>query len=378
MNGAASGDVIIVGGGVIGLSVAWRALAAGMRVTVCDPAPGTGASWAAAGMLAPVTEAHTDETALTELGLASVGRWPEFAAELTADSGVDPGLRQEGTLQVAFDDDDRRNLEELLDVHRPLGLDSQWCSARRCRDLEPLLSPRVRGGIEVQGDWQVDSRAVVAGLLEAFGRRAGRLRTMAVRRLCHGRGGVTGVELEDGTVLNAAVVVVAAGARSAGLDGLPVDCRPPVRPVKGEILRLQADPAHPILSRTVRASVQGRSVYLVPRRHGELVVGATMEEAGFDTTVRAGAVHDLLRAAIDLLPAAGELPLVEALARSRPATPDNAPVLGGTPESGIVLATGHHRNGMLLAPVTADALLAVLEGGPLPAVAAPFTLERFT
>lgn len=378
MSDATSADVVVVGGGVIGLSVAWRAAAAGMKVTVCDPTPGAGASWAAAGMLAPVTEARPDEAALAEFGLASIRRWSEFASELSEESGVDPGLRREGTLQVAFDADDRRALEELLAVHRSLGLDSEWATTSRCRQLEPLLTPRVRGGIEVRGDWQVDSRAVVTGLVRAVRRRGGELREMAVRRLCHGPGGVTGVELDDGATLSATVVVVAAGAYSAVLDGLPPEACPPVRPVKGEILRLRADPAHPVLTRTVRGGVRGHPVYLVPRSHGEVVVGATMEEAGFDTTVRAGAVHELLRAAIDLVPAAAELPLVESLARLRPATPDNAPVLGTTPVPGVVMATGHHRNGMLLAPLTADALLAVIEGGPLPAVAAPFSLERFS
>lgn len=374
----ASPDVIVVGGGVIGLGVGWRAAVAGMRVMVCDPTPGSGASWAAAGMLAPVTEARADEAGLVELGLASLDRWPAFAADLAEDSGIDPGLRREGTLQVAFDDDDRRSLEELLAVHQSLGLDSEWCTARRCRELEPLVSPRVRGGIEVRSDWQVDSRAVVTGLQQALSRRGGRLQHASVRRLCLGSTGATGVEMEDGTVLEAPLVVVAAGAHSAELQGLPVEAVPPVRPVKGEIIRLRSDPDRPVLHRTVRAIVQGHFVYLVPRLHGELVVGASMEEAGFDTTVRAGAVHDLLRAAIDLLPAAAELPLAETMARLRPATPDNAPVLGSTSVPGLLLATGHHRNGMLLAPVTADALVAVLGGGELPPPAAPFNLARFS
>jgi glycine oxidase len=381
-------DVVIVGGGVIGLSVAWRAATAGLSVVVCDPSPGRAASWAAAGMLAPVTEASVAEAPLTALGLESARRWPAFAAELAAASGVDVGLRDEGTLAVAFDDDDRRALEELGRVHQALGLTSEWLPPSASRRLEPRLSPRIRGVLRVDGDWQVDNRAVVTALVAAAGQAGARIRAEAVRGLrfeSRPSGGaspdrerrVVGVELDGGAVLEARTVLVAAGPWSPGLAGLPAAARPPVRPVKGEILRLQGDPADPVLNCTVRGSVEGRSVYLVPRRHGEVVVGATVQEAGFETTVRAGAVSELLRAAIDLVPALAELALAESRVGLRPGTPDNGPVLGETPVPGLVLATGHYRNGILLAPVTADAVLSVLAGQGLPEVAAPFTLDRF-
>lgn len=372
-----SGDVVVVGGGVIGLSIAWRAAQAGRDVTVFDPSPGRAASWAAAGMLAPVTEASLAEAPLTTLGLDSAARWPAFAEELSAASRLDVGLRREGTLAVAFDDDDRRALEELARVHHALGLRSDWLTSGACRCLEPRLSPRIRGGLHVPGDWQVDNRAVVGALLAAA-RRAGAVwRPASVRGLRHGEAGAEGVELDDGSFLAAADVVVAAGPWSAGLAGLPPGTRPPVRPVKGEILRLRGDPSDPVLTRTLRASVAGRSVYLVPRRHGEIVVGATVQEAGFDTSVRAGAVYELLQAAIGVLPALGELPMVESRAALRPGSPDNAPILGPAGLPGVILATGHYRNGVLLAPVTADAVVALLTGGALPAVATPFTLDRF-
>lgn len=373
-----SDDVVVIGGGVIGLAVGWRATAAGLSVTVCDPTPGQGASWVAAGMLAPVTEARAAEGPLIAAGLASVARWPSFAAALADDAGTDVALRQEGTIQVAFDGDDQRALADLADVHRKLGLTSEWRSRQECRQLEPLLNPRIRGGLEVAGDWQVDNRAVVTALAAAVAHRGGRIRRALVRRLVVGPGGdATSVELDDGTTLAAGTVVLAAGAHSTEMAALPPEVLPPIRPVKGEILRLAADPARPLVTRTVRASVQGRAVYLVPRRHGELVVGATMQEAGFDTAVRAGAVHDLLRAAIDLVPAVEELPLVEARAGLRPATPDNAPVVGATAVPGLVVATGHYRNGMLLAPITADTVVAVLAGGALPAEASAFRTGRF-
>jgi glycine oxidase len=393
-------DVVVVGGGIIGLSVAWRAALAGLSVTVCDPSPGRAASWAAAGMLAPVTEASVAEAPLTKLGLESARRWPAFAAELSSASGMDVGFRDEGTLAVAFDNDDRRALEELARVHEALGLTSEWLAPSACRRLEPRLSPRIRGALRVDGDWQVDNRAVVGALLAAAGRAGVRFRAKAVRGFRFasswpdverrsrarelpeqvepdGDDRVVGVVLDGGSALDARAVVVAAGPWTPGLAGLPAAARPPVRPVKGEILRLQGDPADPVLHHTVRGSVEGRSVYVVPRRHGEVVVGATVQEAGFDTTVRAGAVEELLRAAIDLVPAVAELALTDSRAASRPGTPDNGPVLGETPVPGLILATGHYRNGVLLAPITADAVVSVLTGGQLPDVAAPFVLGRF-
>ncbi|MCL2393970.1 MAG: glycine oxidase ThiO [Acidimicrobiaceae bacterium] len=371
-------DVVVVGAGVIGLALSWRAAEAGRSVVLCDPHPGEGASWAAAGMLAPVTEASVVEAPLTRLGLESARRWPAFAAALSeAAGGAEVGLREEGTLAVAFDSDDRRQLEQLLRVHHSLGLTSEWLPAADCRRLEPRLSPRIRGALRVAGDWQVDNRAVVRALLTAVSAAGVTQRRVSVRRLIGNGSRVDGVELADGTHLAAATVVLAAGAHSGTIEGLPAPARPPVRPVKGEILRLAGDPADPVLEHTVRASVEGRSVYVVPRRHGEVVVGASSQEAGFDTRVRAGAVEELLRAAVDLVPGLAELELVECRAGLRPGTPDNGPVLGRTPVAGLVLATGHYRNGMLLTPVTVDAIDEVLAGHDLPEVAAPFTLERF-
>ncbi|MBO0729888.1 MAG: glycine oxidase ThiO [Acidimicrobiaceae bacterium] len=363
-----SPDVVIVGAGVIGLSIAWRAAADGCTVTVCDPSPGTGASWAAAGMLAPVTEASVAEAPLTGLGLASIRRWPDFAAGLGAETGIDVGLRCEGTVAVAFDDDDQRALSELQRVHAAMGLDSEWLTRTECRQLEPLLSPRIRGALMVRGDWQVDNRSLLRALEAAATRRGVALQKQAVERIDRGC-----VWLAGGEQLEAGAVVVAAGAASGRLS-MPEAARPPVRPVKGDILRLRGGA---VLNHTVRAGVRGRSVYLVPRRDGELVVGATMEETGFDAPVRAGAVHELLDAAVRVLPGVAELEFAEATARLRPATPDNAPVLGPSPVPGVILATGHHRNGVLLTPVTADAIAAVLRGAEVPPEAAPFTIGRF-
>jgi glycine oxidase len=324
--------VSVVGGGVIGLSIAWRLAARGIDVTVFDPAPGRGASHVAAGMLAPVTEVHYGEEALLELNLRSAALYPAFAAQLEEASGRSVGYHQSGALAVARDGDDLAALDRLARYQQELHLDVERLSAAGCRRLEPGLAPGVRGGLLVGGDHQVDPRALVDALLEACG-----------------RGGVVFVpqgigpdERPDGDV-----VVVAAGAWSAGVCGVDV----PVRPVKGQLLRLRGKAG-------VDRIVRGLDVYVVPRPSGEVIVGATVEERGFDTAVTAGAVEELLEAAIELVPDVRELELVETCAGLRPATPDNRPIIERRGDT--VIATGHYRNGVLLAPVTADLVVALL------------------
>jgi glycine oxidase len=376
-----SADALVVGGGVIGLAVAWRLAQRGGSVTVVDDDPAGGASKAAAGMLAPVTEAHFGEEALTALNLESARRWPSFAAEVEDASGSTVGYRTEGTLAVAFDDDDLRMLTELRAYHERLGLPGERLRGRECRALEPLLSPRIRGGILVESDHQVNTRALTAALLTAAERAGVALVRRRVARLdVDGSGGrAVGVTLESGDELRAPVTVLAAGCWSATLPGLPPEVRPPVRPVKGQILRLAAsDPAAPRMRCTVRGLRRGRSIYAVPRVDGRVVVGATVEEKGWDTTVTAGAVRELLEDATEVLPALAELELVETLARLRPGSPDNGPILGASALPGLVVATGHYRNGILLTPITADVVADAVLGEPLPAVVAPFRAERFT
>ncbi|SFL80642.1 glycine oxidase ThiO [Geodermatophilus ruber] len=372
MTAGAAPDVVIAGGGLIGLSVAWRSAQRGLSVAVVDDAPGDGASRAAAGMLAPVTEAGYREEALLRLGLASVQRWPAFAEEVERAGGLPVGLRTAGTLVVGFDDDDMRELDALHAFQQELGLDAERLTPRATRRREPSLTPRVRGGLLVTGDHSVDGRALHAALLAAArdaGVRLVRDRVAAVR-VDGGR--AAGLELAGGRALEAGAVVLALGAHSAGLPGVPPL---PVRPVKGQILRLAG--AGGLLEGTVRALVRGRHVYLVPYAGDRLVVGATVEDRGFDPTVTAGGVHDLLHDAIDVVPGVSELELAETLARWRPGTPDNAPLLGASSLPGLVLATGHHRNGVLLTPVTAEVVADLLATGTLPELAAPFTADRF-
>ncbi|NSC21210.1 glycine oxidase ThiO [Streptomyces albus subsp. chlorinus] len=373
-------DVLVLGGGVIGLVTAWRAARRGLRVTVVDPEPGGGAATVAAGMLAAVTELHHGEETLLDLNLASAARYPDFVAELEEAAGGDVGYRACGTLAVAFDADDRAHLRELHALQQRCGLASEWLTGRECRRLEPLLAPSVRGGVRADGDHQIDPRRLAAALLRACERAGVGFRRAAAARLLTGRDRAVGAALEDGGQVHAGQTVLALGSRSGTLAGLPDGAVPPVRPVKGQVLRLRMPPAGvagPFLSRTVRAVVRGGPLYLVPRENGELVVGATSEELGWDTTVTAGGVYELLRDAHELVPGVTELPLAETRAGLRPGSPDNAPLLGPTRLPGLHLATGHYRNGVLLTPVTGEAMAQLLATGELPGYARPFTPDRF-
>ncbi|GAB4081258.1 glycine oxidase ThiO [Modestobacter muralis] len=365
-------DVVVAGGGLIGLSVAWRAAQRGLSVTVVDESPGAGASQAAAGMLAPVTEAAYGETDLLRLCLTSLQRYPDFAAEVEAAGGRPVGLRTVGTLVVGFDEDDMRELDALHGYQRELGLAAERLTPRETRRREPSLTPRVRGGLAVDGDHSVDGRALHAGLLAAAEATGVEVLRARVRELQVTDGRATGVVLDGGRELPAGQVVLALGAHSGGLPGVPPL---PVRPVKGQILRLAG--AEGLLEGTVRALVRGRHVYLVPYAGDGLIIGATTEDRGFDATVTAGGVHDLLHDAIEVVPGVTELELVETLARWRPGTADNAPLLGSSGLPGLVLATGHHRNGVLLTPVTGDVVAEHLATGEVPELAAPFTVDRF-
>lgn len=371
-------DVLVIGGGIIGLVTAWRAAQRGLATAVVDPEPGGGAARVAAGMLAAVTELHYGEETLLALNLESARRYPDFAAELAELTGHDLGYRRCGTLAVALDADDRAHLRELHALQQRSGLESVWLSGRECRRLEPMLAPGVRGGLRVDGDHQIDPRRLAAALVTACERAGVVFHRGWAERLDVRRDRATGVTTADGTGLGAGQVVLAAGSMSGRLTGVPQALLPPVRPVKGQVLRLTVPRRFaPFLSRTVRAVVRGSHVYLVPRENGELVVGATSEELGWDTTVTAGGVYELLRDAHELVPGITELPLTETRAGLRPGSPDNAPLLGPSGLDGLLLATGHHRNGVLLTPVTGDVLAHALVTGELPPEARPFTPTRF-
>jgi glycine oxidase len=364
------GEVAVVGAGVIGTSVAWRAAESGHRVTLIDPEPQAAASWVAGGMLAPVTEAWPGEENVLELGVESLLRWPGFADRLRAAAGQDPGLSTKGTVVLGADSADRSVLDTLHGYLAELGRSAELLTGRELRRLEPAIGPRIRSGLSVPGDLAVDNRRLLTALFAACEARGVRV----LRAQAHAIGdGV--VSLADGSSVSAETVVLAAGAWSGRLHPALAHA---VRPVKGEVLRLRARPgSQPPPALTVRGLVEGRPVYLVPREDGELVLGATQYEAGFDTAPVAGGVRDLLADGERLVPAIADYTLTEVGAGLRAGSTDNLPFLGWL-EPGVLAATGHHRNGLLLAPITADAVLAALDGGALPDYARAASVDRLS
>ncbi|GAA1683094.1 glycine oxidase ThiO [Kribbella yunnanensis] len=371
-------DVVVIGGGLIGLATAWQLAVDGLQVTVCDPTPGEQTSIVAAGMLAPVTEVEYGEDDLLALNLAGVDAWPDFAARLEEATGLSAGLHQTGTLSVAYDVDDAAELRRLAEYQRNLGLAVEVLSGREARKREPLLANGVSGGVWVPGDHSVDNRQAVTALLRAVEISGVTVIRQGVEHVITSGTTAIGVQLADGSAVHAGQVIAATGPWSAQLKGVPTELRAPVRPVKGEVLRLRVPEAYrPALNHTVRATARGFSVYLVPRPGGELVVGATSNELGYDTRVLAGGVFALLRDARTVLPVTDELELVETIAGLRPATPDNAPILGPSGLDGLLWATGHYRNGVLLTPITAAILTETVRTGKLPDLGKPFLRSRF-
>jgi glycine oxidase len=368
-------QVAIIGAGVIGLGIAWRLAARGIRVTVFDrAAAGQGASYAAAGMLAACAEAEPGEEALITLGRESQARWPAFAAELRADTGIDVELRTEGTLVVALTADDQARLQHHLVFQQQLGLPIQWITASETRQREPHLAGKLAGALLSPQDHQVENRKLAQALRRAA-ETAGALikEHQPVEAISTQAGRVTGISLRDGTQVTADCVVLAAGPWSRSIKGMPAELLPPVRPIKGQMLALRDDPAAPL----IRHVVWGPGVYLVPRNDGRLLVGATVEEKGYDTSITAGGMLALLEAAWRLVPAVEELPMAETWVGHRPGSRDDAPILGESPMQGLIYATGHHRNGILLAPITAEAITRLIADDVLEESIRPFGIERF-
>ncbi|WP_311212798.1 MULTISPECIES: glycine oxidase ThiO [unclassified Arthrobacter] len=390
-------DVAVIGGGIIGLGIASEARRLGRSVVVIDPAPAAGATFAAAGMLAPVSELHYQEEDLLELMLESSRLWPSFAASLTR-GGEDTGYRTTPTIAVGADAADRRALADLRAVQLASGLGVEPLSLRDARDREPLLSPQISSAFDIPADHQVDPRKLAACLLSGLARHTasdsswvsgagdGFAVASTALRLLWDRGRVSGVELTSGAAVHSTETVVANGLGAAGLEGLPDGLSLPVRPVYGDILRLRV-PEHlrPLLTSTVRGMVRGVPVYIVPRDDGTVVIGATQREDGLSSShnaVSAGGVYQLLRDAQALVPAVAELELLEATARARPGTPDNAPLLGRVAGSsgdvdGLVIATGFFRHGVLLTPAAARIVGGLINGSSDPRWA-PFRPDRFT
>lgn len=371
----AASDVIVVGAGIIGTAVAWRCAQRGLAVTLVDPQPDRGAYRTAAGMLAPITELHYTESPLLRLNVDSLKRYPGLIAEVEHESGLSAGFRDCGTLAVAWDGADLAGLRDLGEFAVKLGMHAELVTGRELRELEPAVAAGLPGGLLARGDHQVDPRLLHRALLEA-GRRRGvqMVADEAMVTVEHDR--VTGICLPDGETMAAGQVVLAAGAWSAHVAGLPPLAVPPVRPVKGQTVHLVL-PGEPRLRHVLRGAVKGAQIYLVPRADGRIVVGASVEEAGFDQRPRAGAVYELLRDGQTLLPELAEAVLEEVSTGLRPGSPDNAPIVGRSAAEGLVLATGHYRNGILLTPVTADGVADLVATGTLPDVLQPFSPGRF-
>ena len=365
--------VVVVGAGVAGLGVAWALARRGHAVRVLDRGePGRGASWAAAGMLAPGAEIGFDELDLYALGRDSLARWPAFARELEAAAGRPVGYRTEGTLVAADDRDSARALRRLYRFQREHGVPVEWLTGDEAAELEPLVSPRIPGAILSPDDHQVDNRAVVDALLAAC--RAAGVELAANAPVRAVEAGPL-VHLQSGHPVGADAVVIAAGVGSAGIAGL--DPPPPVRPVKGQALALRMTDAL-----RVERVVRGPRAYLVPKSDGRLVVGATSEDVGPDTALTAGGLYRLLEGAVRVVPGVEEMEIVETWVGLRPASRDHAPILGRARTPGVVYATGHYRHGILLLPATAelvaDEVERVLSGDAETAAAlAPFSPLRF-
>ena len=357
-------DLLVIGGGVIGLSIAWRARERGMSVTLFErDTAGSGTSRVAAGMLAPVAEVEFGEAGrrVLELGLRSAELWPQFAQDLQLAAGTDVGFMRTGTLLLARDEDEARELERQIAFRDSLGLSTKRLRASEARGREPALAPAVRLALEAPEDHSVDPRSVLAALSAAC-RAAGvvvREHAPVVRvEMQVGGERVAGALLRDGELVAAERVVVAAGAWSGELEGISAEARVPVRPVRGQLLRLRDPSGAGLLRRVVRFE----GGYIVPRADGRYVLGATVEERGFDVEPDVGGIYELLRDAHELVPGVSELKIEELCVGLRPGTPDNAPAIGwGAPE-GLLWATGHHRNGILLAPLTAQLAVELLAG----------------
>ncbi|MBK8294122.1 MAG: glycine oxidase ThiO [Solirubrobacterales bacterium] len=356
-------DAIVAGAGVIGLAIAWELNSQGASVLVVDrDRPGAGTTSVAAGMLAPTGELDFGEPALLEMNTISAGMYPEFVASVERVCGGMLGYQRVGGLHVALDRDEAAELRRVHDLQIESGLRADWLGPGAARELEQGVSPTLTGAVLIEDDGAIDPRVLTAGLLEALEKESVEVRVgTEVTAVRHRHGQVDAVEFKNGDRINTRAFVAAVGAESGRAEWIPDEARPPVRPVKGQIIELKGNPAEPICQRILASE----RVYLVPRRDGRLIVGATVEERGFDSEVTAGGLHELLREAYRLLPDVSELAFLNAVAGLRPGTPDNLPVVGPTSIDGFFLATGHYRNGILLAPITARAIADVVSGGEI-------------
>jgi len=366
--------IAIIGGGICGLSIGWYLAKAGQAVTILERGQaGHGATWAAAGMLTPWSFIGSDEEPVFQLHLASHAMWPDFGHALESTTGVAIDYRTEGRLFIILDHEDARGLRTRYEFNRKLGLSLEWLSGDEARRREPHLASTVTDAVFMPTGHVVDNRKVVMALQKAFRMAGGILREQSkVVEIVIERNRVQGVRLAN-EFLAVETVVLAAGVWSRDIPGLPRTVRPPVRPIKGQMLALQMPPESPLLEHMVTGQV-----YIIPRSDGRLLVGATIEEKGFDSHVTAGAIFEMLAQARRILPAIDNLPLIETWAGLRPASDDEAPILGTTRVDGLIVATGHFRHGILLAPITGQAISQFILTGKVMDEIRFFTPSRFS
>jgi glycine oxidase len=360
-------DVAIAGAGLIGGSIAWELASAGLRVGLFDKGePGKESSWAGAGILSPAPESPAT-IPLVPLGKASVALYPEFVARVEADSGSIAGYRPKGTLQALFSRDAARELSTVVAVHHGLGLRAEAISSEEAREIEPALSSEVEAAILRPDEASVDNRALTRAVLQAAGRRGVEIFAGAAADAILREGGrATGLSINGERVL-AKFTVIAAGCFSAKIGG--VEAYAPVRPAKGQMIALRAD------GLAIERVLWSDKVYLVPRNDGRILAGATVEYVGFDKQVTAGGLDKILQPAIELVPELAQARLEESWAGLRPDSPDHLPILGPTDLDRLLVATGHFRSGILLAPVTARLMRQWIVDGQ---VSGDWDWERFS
>lgn len=366
-------DILIVGGGIVGLGIGWKLAQRGQAVTILERgAAGREASWAAAGLLAPATEVHYQEDRNLRLGLESMRLYPEFVAELEAYTGRKVDYRTEGALAVAANSDDAADMQALFEYQLELGLPVRWLSGEEVRELEPSLSPHITAGVYCPMDHHIDNRLLVDALRAAYLKAGGTLLEQTeVHRVVIENGAYGGVET-SGQFYRSRRLLIAAGSWSGLLPGLPEAIRPPVRPVKGQLFSVRS-PAHGYLTRFIRSP----RLYIAPKSDGRIVMGATVEEMGFNRDLTAGALYSLLKEAWDHLPGVYELPIQEMWCGFRPGSRDNSPLLGESAVPSVFLATGHYRNGILFTPATALHMSQLLLEGEVSELLQPFSPKRF-
>ena len=367
--------VAVIGGGIIGLSIAWQLARRGRDVTVFDRGEaGRAASWVAAGMLAPVSEFGFENEDFLQFGQRSMQMYPRFLDELEADCGRRVSLDTRGTMMVGFHRDDTERIRRIYEFRSHKGLPVQWMSGEEARELEPLLSPRATSAMWIPQDYQINNRDLVEALKDALTATGGELvENTPVESIRSKHGVCTGIICVGGGSYPTDTTILAAGCWSGQIEGIPANLVPKVRPVKGQIVSLGFGGTYEF-ARVIRAP----DVYILPKGDGRLLIGATEEEMGFDTTPTAGPVMRLIERAWEAVPSVYDLPIESIDVGLRPGTRDHEPLIGESGMTDLYFATGHYRHGILLAPVTAYAICDLVMDKVRPEWLGPFSPSRFS